>query len=392
MRIAIITAGDPNDKKGAFIATHQRIKHLIDHGMEVDVFIIRNYESKLIQLLRKKRYQKEDREDFFVYDDIKYNNLWIPFALSDYIQRQKLNQLGSVFIRYAKKWSRLFADYKLISAHSLEPAIIAMFARDQFGVPFTVTWHGSDIHSMPGMNSSFKTMTLKVCSVASAVFFVSKQLQTDAAKLGINVSNTHVLYNAVDQNQFRPYSFEERESLKIAKKIDGVFNIGFIGGLVAVKNCQILPGLFKKIADNIKNVKFYFVGDGKLRSGISEECREFDLNVVFMGNLLQKDMPDIINCLDLVVLPSINEGMPLIVLECVACQIPIVTSRVGGIPEVLNNEYTIEHGPGFVERYAEIVINLLRKPDKESIELPAMFSWEQTSAKEAAIYREILKS
>ena len=392
MKIALITAGNPNDKKGAFNATHQRIKHLIDRGMEVDVFIIRNYESKLIQLLRKKSYRKEVKEDFFVYDDIKYNNLWSPLTLSDYIQVQKLNQTGSVFMRYARKWSRLFADYKLISAHSLEPAIIAMFAKDRFGVPFTVTWHGSDIHSMPKVNSAFKKITLKICSNASAVFFVSKQLQNDAINLGIDISNAHVLYNAVDRDQFKPYSFEEKKRLKNLNKIDGAINIGFIGGLVAVKNCQVLPDVFKKIADNIKNVKFYFVGDGKLRSMLSEKCRELDLDAVFMGNFLQKDMPGIINCFDLVVLPSINEGMPLIVLECIACQTLIVTSRVGGIPEVLSDEYTVEHGPGFVERYAERVINLLRRTDREKIELPAMFSWEQTSEKEAAIYRKLLKS
>src|ERR1700754_637196 len=115
MRVAIITFGNPNDKKGAFNATHQRIKHLAANGIEVDVFIIRYYEGRIVQFLRKKQYQGEVKEDIFVYDNIKYNNLWIPFALSDYLQWQKFNQLGSVFIRFAKKWCKLFTEYDLIS-------------------------------------------------------------------------------------------------------------------------------------------------------------------------------------------------------------------------------------------------------------------------------------
>ena len=390
MRIAIITAGTPSDKKGAFNATHERIKHLALKGIRADVFIIRYYESKLIQILRKKQHRKEMKEDFFIYDNIKYNNLWIPFTISDYLQVHKFNQLGSVFIRFAKKWSKLFTGYEIISAHSIEPAIVATLAKEQFGIPFAVTWHGSDIHSLPKINNTIKTMTIKICRNASLVFFVSKQLQIDGTNLVPDIANTDVLYNAVDRDQFKPYPAEKKEHLKRLNKIDGNYNIGFIGGLVPVKNSQILPEIFKIIADNVENAKFYFVGDGKLRSAIAEKCREFALDVVFMGNRLHEEMPDLINCFDLVVLPSINEGMPLIVLECLSCQVPIVTSRVGGIPEVLSDEYTVIHGPGFVERYAGVAINVLRNPDRRLVELPPIFSWENTAAKEAAMYKKIL--
>lgn len=390
MRIAILTVGSPENKKGAFNATHQRIKHLICQGVEADVFIIRYYESKFIQILRKKEYQKEARGDFFIYDDIKYNNLWIPFTLSDYLQWQRFNQLGSVFIKYAKKWSKSFAGYDLISAHSFEPANIATYVKQQFGVPFAVTWHGSDIHSMPKTNSSVKTMTFKICQDASLVFFVSKQLQTDAANLGADITNSHILYNAVDRNQFKPYSNENKRQLKMLNEIDGAYNIGFIGGLTAVKNVQVLPEIFRRIADRVENPKFYFVGNGKLKSMVAKKCKEFALNVVFMGDRSIDEIPGLINCFDLVVLPSINEGLPLIVLECLSCQTPVVTSRVGGIPEILNNEYTVVHGPDFIEKFAEIAIERLTNPDKKNTGLTSSISWESTAMKEAMLYDKLL--
>jgi glycosyltransferase involved in cell wall biosynthesis len=390
MKIAILTFGDPGNKKGAFNATHQRIKHLICRGINVDVFIIRYYENRFIQLLRKKEYKKEVRDDFFVYDSVKYNNLWIPFALSDYVQWQKLNQLGSVFIKFAKKWSKLFAGYDLISAHSLEPAIIATHVKRQFGVPFAITWHGSDIHSMPKMNTSIKAMVLKACRDASLVFFVSKQLQIDAAGLGADITNSAILYNAIDTEQFKPISRDEKEHLKTVNKIDGSYNISFIGGLTAVKNIQVLPEIFRIIADSVENAKFYFVGDGNLKVIMMEKCREFGLNAVFMGDRLQEEMPGLINCFDLIVLPSLNEGLPLIVLESIACQTPIITSKVGGIPEILSDEYTVTHGPGFVERYASLAIKILTSAIEKKVELSSVFNWEHTANKEAAMYYKVL--
>jgi len=391
VKIAIITFGDPNDKKGAFNATHQRIKHLINRGIETDVFIIRYYQNRLIQLLRKKKYQKETTDDYFIYDDIKYHNMWVPFALTDYIQWQKCNQLGSVFLRYAKKVAKLFEHYDLISAHSFEPAVIASLANKKFGTPFAVTWHGSDIHTMPGSNRAVKKVILDICSKASLVFFVSKQLKADAASFGANISNSEVLYNAVNKDEFKPYPPAQKNALKTLNNIDGGCNISFVGALAPVKNCQVLPEVFKIIADNINNCKFYFVGDGKLKTMLIEKCGQLGLNVVFMGNRPQHEMAGLINCFDLVVLPSINEGMPLIVLECLSCQTPIVASRVGGIPEILEDEFTVSPGPEFAQRYATTIIRVLKNGKKKYPILPDVFNWESTASKEALLYKKVVE-
>jgi len=391
VKIAIITFGDPNDKKGAFNATHQRIKHLINRGIETDVFIIRYYQNRFVQILRKKTYQQEVRDGYFIYDGIKYHNMWIPFALTDYIQWQKCNQIGAVFLRFAKKTAKLFEHYDLVSAHSFEPAVIANLANKKFGTPFAVTWHGSDIHTMPYRNKAVKKVILDVCNKAALIFFVSRQLQTDAAALGANISNSEVLYNAVNKDEFKPYPIAKRNALKALNKIDGGCNISFIGALAPVKNCQVLPDVFKKVADSVQNCKFYFVGDGKLKAMLIEKCKLLELNVVFMGNRPQHEMAGLINCFDLVVLPSINEGMPLIVLECLSCQAPVVASRVGGIPEVLDDEFTVPPGPDFTERYTKTILQVLKDSQKKYPALPDVFNWESTALKEALLYEKVLK-
>jgi len=389
MKIAILTYGTPYDKKGSFNATHQRIKHLILQGFEVDVFIIRYYENFFIQTLRKKKYQKINKDDFFIYDDVKYNNLWIYFSVFDYFQWQKLNQLGSKFTQFAKKTSRVFAPYELISVHSFEPGIIAYYAKKFYDVPYAITWHGSDIHEMPKSNTAIKKMTNTICKHASLVFFVSKQLQNESRLLGIEV-DSHILHNAVNRDQFKPYTPERKQQLKQLKHIDGKCNVAFIGGLVGIKNVEQLPYIFRKIADNLEDIRFYFIGDGNLRTIVSKKCNELTLDAVFFGNRPVEEMADLINCFDLVVLPSHNEGFPLIVLECLSCAVPIVCSRVGGIPEVLSDELTVVPGPGFIDRFASLAVEVLKNSDKGIAKLPPEFSWETTGRKEAILYQKFL--
>ncbi len=387
MKVAIITSGTPDNKKGAFNAVHQRSKHLLKQGIEVDVFIVRSYPTLLIETLKRKKYKKINKDDFFIYDSVKYINLWLSFSLIDYLFLQKLNRLGPVFIKFAKKISQKFSTYDLISAHSWEPGIIALYVKKVYGVPFAVTWHGSDIHSMPSKNQHLKKIIIQICLDASLVFFVSKQLQKDAKAIGIE-RESHILYNGVDRDKFKPYSAEKKLALQRQHNINAKINIGFIGGLVPVKNVQQLPSIFKKIDGSVENVKFYFIGDGNLRPLISRQCIQYDLKVDFLGDRPVEEMPGLINCFDVVVLPSINEGLPLIVLECQSCGVPIITSKVGGIPEVLNEEQMVPHGPDFVERFANRVLANLKKND-HIINISPEFGWERTAIKEATLYQEL---
>ena len=88
-------------------------------------------------------------------------------------------------------------------------------------------------------------------------------------------------------------------------------------------------------------------------------------------------MPGIMNCIDVLVLPSLNEGLPLVCAEALRCGANVVGSDVGGIAEVIGRGNVVPLGEGFEKNMAEKIVHMLL--DKPSQPLPSYISWEKTS-------------
>ena len=111
--------------------------------------------------------------------------------------------------------------------------------------------------------------------------------------------------------------------------------VGFIGRFHAQKGIDVLLKAFEKIEKSKMNVRLMLVGDGTLRKKIWKQSQTLgnDNRVLFTG--IRKDIPLILSSLDIFVLPSRWEGLPLVLLEAMAAGLPIVATAVGGIPEVV---------------------------------------------------------
>ena len=111
--------------------------------------------------------------------------------------------------------------------------------------------------------------------------------------------------------------------------------IGTMGRLVPVKGHTVLLEALRILRELHNNVTLFLVGDGPLRSQLEAEAKRLcvDQFVIFSGH--QEQSYDFINMMDIFVLPSLHEGIPMVLLEALALRRPVVASRVGGIPEVL---------------------------------------------------------
>ena len=122
---------------------------------------------------------------------------------------------------------------------------------------------------------------------------------------------------------------------------------------------QAIPEILKTISDT----KFLIVGDGPLRNKLEEMSKKLKINrnVIFTG--IRDDIPEILSIMDVFVLPSMVEGLPIVLLEAMAMGKPVVASRVGGIPEVINHGLTgILIEPANPSEIASSVVNLLKNP------------------------------
>lgn len=168
-----------------------------------------------------------------------------------------------------------------------------------------------------------------------SVVGVSEDISADMEAHGVPAEKIIVIDNGVNMSRFKDKTKAAsiRKELGIAK--DTVI-IGTAGSLKCVKgHTFLLQAAVKVLRSCNKEVKLLIVGDGELREELEAEARGLGIedNVIFTG--YRTDVEDVLRSLDLFVLPSLREGLPMVLLEAMASRKPVVASRVGAIPKVV---------------------------------------------------------
>ncbi len=167
------------------------------------------------------------------------------------------------------------------------------------------------------------------------VVAVSREIEAEMTARGVPAGKIIVIDNGVNMRRFsaRGRGPGIRKGLGIGK--DTVL-IGTAGSLKSVKgHTFLLKAAVEVLRSCRKGVKFIITGDGELREDLESEARALGIGdkVLFTG--YRSDVEDILQCLDIFVLPSLREGLPMVLLEAMASSKPVVATRVGAVPEVV---------------------------------------------------------
>lgn len=388
IRIAVIFESSPFDRKGLFNAVHNRIRHLRDTGeCEVDAYCIHSHDNAFTRRVRHNPQVPFVEET--VVDDVRYRLLWYDFSIIDHILVHKLHRKPLFFASFMSGCIDLFKGYDCVSAHSFTGALFASEVSARFGIPYLVTWHGSEIHTHPWRNPMILRDTRSLMEGAACNFFVSKALLKDSDRINPSVRK-EVLYNGVSY-AFTRFSAERRKALRAGYGIsEGDKVIAYAGSIVAVKNVMSLQPIFHSIRAGYGSpLKFWMIGDGKLRPQVQKAMEEdSSIDVRFWGNVPAEEMPLMLNCVDVLLLPSLNEGLGMICAEAIRCGASVAGSDAGGIPEVIGDENAVPLGDGFIEGLSDKALSMLRNPRPQS--LPQELDWTSTASKELAVIKEIL--
>ncbi len=388
-KIAVIFESSPFDRKGLFNAVHNRILHLKGTGeCSVDAFCIHSWDNAFTRRVRHtpRISSRCDRVDI---DGISYRMLWYDFSITDHIAVAKLHISPFFFKCFMRKRLELLADYDLIIAHSFTGGLFAMEASKRYGIPYVVNWHGSDIHTHPWHNGLILRQTRKIMTEASCNCFVSSALKNASDRI-LHGVRKEILYNGVCED-FRIFPQDRRRALKIGYGVNPEAKvIAFVGSIVQVKNVCSLQPIFSAIRKLYPGpLQFWMVGDGKLRGEIEPAMKnDPDIDVRFWGNVPAEEMPSVMNCIDLMILPSLNEGLPLVCAEAIRCGANVIGSDVGGISEVIGLENTVPLGDDFVCGISEKAVRMLKDPQHQI--LPSELDWNSTSTKELSLIKGIL--
>ncbi len=394
MKILFITGLHPlatNPMSGIFIT--RRLKKLKEYGVNYDLYFFSERINPLARFLKGtlKRPSFKEKKTIRVHG-VPYSPLPVSMSAADMLFYHQ--RIGPILANAVKKAVNLKA-YDLVHAIWVYPhGYAAALLKQETGLPCVVSAHGSDIHTNPEKFPQSLPAVLFALENCDRVLFNNRKLLEKARELGYKGSNDVVIPNGVDTSVFIPQDkWAARAGLGLAPP--PVKYVGFVGNLKPVKGADRLPEIFREIARQYGPVRFIVIGDGKLRPMVEQKCRDYQLAVQFTGAIAAEAMPTWMSALDVVILPSRNEGFPNVCLEAQACGCPVVGSSAGGIPEAIGHGGDIVAGTesNFELEMSKKVIRLLEKPlPRERLRERALqFDWDRIILKQIKMYADLLK-
>jgi len=226
------------------------------------------------------------------------------------------------------------------------------------------------------------------------VIAVSQPIADALVRSGLQVERVSAIDNGIPLRRFTvTRSAEDLVAFKGNAAL-----VGLIGRLAEGKGHRTLLDAAKLMSAKQNLVKFAFIGDGPLEDELRRATSELGLQerVLFAGK--RNDMPAVYAALDVFALPSDNEGMPISILEAMASKTPVIATRVGAIPSVVEDGQTgILIDPGDIDALVSAISRVLSSTESRSqmVERAYKFVWEQYSAESMAskyieLYKEIL--
>lgn len=197
------------------------------------------------------------------------------------------------------------------------------------------------------------------------IIAASDAIKKDLVTYGyINPQKIVTIYNAIDLNDFKA----SQGSIKIKQELridSDSCVVGIVARLVPEKAIDIFIRAALKVVDKVPQATFLIVGDGPLRSALEKLADKLGLrpNIIFTG--FRSDVINLVSIFDVGVLSSIFEGFGYVILEYMAQGKPVVATRVGGVPEIIQHKETGLLVPsGSAELLADAIIYLLQDKDK----------------------------
>jgi glycosyltransferase involved in cell wall biosynthesis len=300
-------------------------------------------------------------------------------------------------------------DVDIVHAHMGNPPapISAMLYAKRKNKPFILTYHGDPQHDWGGLARRMtvylhsKLMLHRILSRAEVIISPSEHFIDESKVLRKYRSKTIAIPNGIDISDLDvPYSKEEcRGRLGLDK---GEHVILFVGGLSPYKGPDVLIRAMPKIMESLPNSRLVLVGEGTLREKLEQETKELgiDQRVQFTGFVkdnLQKAM--FFHAADVFVLPSVTsqEIFGIVNLEAMAAGVPIVASKIGGIPDVVTDGDTgLLVPPNDPDAIAKAVVTLISDPElgramvERGLKRVEAYSWASIAERTEKIYEEAI--
>lgn len=280
--------------------------------------------------------------------------------------------------------------FDLINGQFVFPnGIVAAWIGKKLKIPVVISALGCDINLYTDYFLRRRMIQSALFS-ASLIVAVSRQLREKVIGLGQDERKVVFIPNGVDMDAFRP---EDRD---VVRREAGVPSnskvILYVGRLSEEKGIDILIRAVEILRGSNGDFRVLIVGDGDLRQSCDRMVSSLGLEkwILLCGNRPHADLPRWYSAADVICLPSLREGMPNVVLESLSCGRPVVASRVGALPDLINECNGFLVPPGDPRDLADkLRLSMSIRWDPERIRSSvSQYSWKRS----ALMYCEYMSS
>jgi len=292
--------------------------------------------------------------------------------------------LGSIPL--TRKWAR-WAD--VVHAQAFASVLPCRIAARTTGRPLVATFHTSHFLTR-ATRRGWRPLLGSLVRAPDHCLAASEEIAEVASGLG-HGRPVEALTNGVDTERFAP-------GPPALPAPDGVRQIVVPRRLFAKNGVEYFVRALPSILREEPSTRALLIGDGPERERLEALARELDVApaLQFLGRRTHDEMPGLLASGELAVFPSLMEATSVAALECMACGIPVVATRVGGLPQIVREDYGRLVPPADPEGLARGIIDLLRDPDLPSMgpvaraRVVAQWSNARLVKRHLEIYRSLL--
>ena len=304
-------------------------------------------------------------------------------SLSNFFQLLKILKTEKPTLIHAQIWNPVASKYAFLAAK---------FSK----IPLIITEH--DPFPLSGHQKIYKKISLKIPAKIITVSLANQNLMEELYPAQTNKLTT--IHNGLEK---APTAISTSRHLHIKKDL---FHAGLAtkiifsaGTLHPRKGYKLLISSFKKITSKFDNLKLVIAGEGPERPALEKLIKNLDLGkkVVLLGQC--NNIAELMQASDIFVLPSLKEAFGLVILEAMQNSLPIIASRIGGIPEIISSEKLgLLTEAGDKNSLIKALSKLLSKPDlRVQLRKAGLTHWQNFTAKKMAtetakIYRQIINN
>ncbi len=354
--------------------------------------------------------------------------------------REEIAVAGELVIRHVRCWNRLGplarlaprfvrvplydsripeiirqGNFDLVHIHNLVPTLAAervARACQRRGVPYVISTHGfyelsryAEINGFGRVKSALADIVIsqpfqRIVAGAAGIFALSDREGEILARMGVDESRIDVVTNGVNEFYLEPAPVETMETVKAELGLGTDPILLFMGSLHAYKGVGVFLKSLKCLGKPFQAIVAGKFKDDSERRALLDNAgidAEMSRKIVFTGAISDERLRALYHLADMFVYPTMGDTLPLVVLEAMACGLPIVSTTVGGIPFAVPPGCGILAPPGDPVAVAEAVSMLLQSPERMSAmgarartRVLETFRWDASAERAVAGYRKVL--